>query len=95
MREVKANFSNIYECNTECNFKCLIKEDLQEHMLIYYELLTHLYQKQQTLQSNVEYNGLFGSTAKQIRTAQMLQILVRIQESLLGKIQEPACHRKK
>ena len=94
VRGVKANFSNFYQGSTQCHFKCLNKEDSQEHMLQCHELLLHLDLNQKSILSEVEYSDLFGSTDKQIKIAKLFQILIRIQERLLGQTQEPACHGK-
>ena len=39
---VKGNFSNLFNGNTQCQFKCFNKEDTQEHMLECHELNTYL-----------------------------------------------------
>ena len=75
---IKANFSNLYQGNTQCHFKCLNKEDSQEHMLSCHELIIHLDQKQKTLLSKVEYSDLFGSTIKQLEITQIFRALLKI-----------------
>ena len=92
VKDVKANFNNLYEANTQCHFNCLNQEDSQEHMLNCHELTKHLEPDHLDLLKNIEYNDLLGSTTKPLRITQMYLILLKTRERLLGKNQEPACH---
>lgn len=92
VKGVKANFNNLYEGNTQCQFKCLNKEDSQEHMLTCHELIRHLDPQQKETLRNVEYGDLFGNPTKQLGITQMFRILLKTRERLLGKNHEPAYH---
>ena len=59
VKGVKANFNNLYEGNTQCQFKCLNQEDSQEHMISYHELKRHLEPQHIESLRNVEYGDLF------------------------------------
>ena len=92
MKGVKANFNNLYEGNTQCQFKCLNKEDSQEHMLSCHKLIRHLEPQHKETLRNVKYGDLFGNPTKQLGITQMFRILLKTRERLLGKNQEPAYH---
>ena len=84
VRSFRMCFPSMYgDTNLNCPFKCLLKNDSPEHLLLCPQLLSKLDEKDLIEARNVQFSFLFGSIFEQKLVIQVIMKLLDIRNTMI------------